>query len=245
MSKTEKIIAVLLPACLVLAGALCFLLPVGPSLTHPERPPASPSTEVLNAGPKNPIAPVPEATLSGPADDLHDWIVRDPHVAVEWAARQPADEKRDAILVAACYEIANTNPAEAVALAEKYALIKNATLANLAEQWARQDLHAVYTWVLAKPASAQRDELAARIGYVWSATEPAAAANFVLQEIPPGPVQTEAAISVLHQWALQDMDGASAWANQFPEGALRERALNEIEGVQRYHQAMVADARGK
>ena len=173
---------------------------------------------------------------------MHDWIVRDPHAAVEWAAQRPTGEKRDAVLVAACYEIANTNPAEAVALAEKYDMTKNATLANLTEQWAREDLNAAYTWVMSKPESAERDGLAARVGYVWSSAQPAAAAGFVLQEIPPGPVQTEAAISILHQWALQDMAGAAAWANQFPEGALRERALNEIEGVQSYPRTMATVA---
>jgi len=245
VSSTEKLIAVLLPANLALAGALYLLLPGGSSPAHPERPSAPTSTEISNAGPRNPIAPITEAGPPDPADDWHDWVVRDPHAAVEWAARQPADEKRDAVLVAACYEIANTHPAEAVALAEKYALIKNATLANLAEQWAREDLKAVYAWVLAKPAGAERDELAARVGYVWSATQPAEAASFVLQEIPPGPVQTEAAISILHQWALRDAGGASAWANRFPEGALRERALDEAEGTQRYLQAMAADPRGR
>jgi len=236
---------VLLPASLVLAGALYLLLPGGISPAHLENPPTLPPTEAFHAGPQNQNAAVPETERSRPDGDLHDWIVRDPRAAVEWAAQKPKGEKRDAVLVAACYEIANTNPAEAVALAEKYEMTKSATLANLAEQWAREDLNAAYTWVLSKPASPERDELAARVGYVWSATQPEAAAGFVLQEIPPGPVQTEAAISILHQWALRDIAGASAWANQFPEGALRERALVEIEGVESYAQAMTADARGK
>jgi hypothetical protein len=39
----------------------------------------------------------------------------------------------------------------------------------------------------------------------------------------PGERQTEAAISVLHQWALRDLNAATAWTFTFPEGALRQR----------------------
>jgi hypothetical protein len=33
---------------------------------------------------------------------------------------------------------------------------------------------------------------------------------------------------------LQDWDAAKQWVDQFPEGALRERAQNEIAGVKNY-----------
>lgn len=166
--------------------------------------------------------------------DQHDWIARDPRAAMEWAAQLPGGESRDAALEAACYEIAKVNPAEAVALAEKYALTNHGTLANLTQQWASRDLRSAYTWVQAKPTGEERNELASRIGYVWSTSQPAEAANFVVQEISPGPVQTEAAISVLHQWAIRDFNGAMDWVEQFPDGDIRQRAIKELAGVQNY-----------
>ena len=53
----------------------------------------------------------------------------------------------------------------------------------------------------------------------------------VVEQIPPGSIQTEAVISVLHQWFLRDMAGAAAWVDQFPAGDLKVRAENEMSGI--------------
>ena len=71
----------------------------------------------------------------------------------------------------------------------------------------------------------------ARVAFIGSQSDPVDAARIVAEEMTPGQRQTEAAISVLHQWALRDLDGAATWAFAFPEGALRQRAMDEIKGV--------------
>lgn len=73
-----------------------------------------------------------------------------------------------------------------------------------------------------------------RLAYVQSQNEPAAAANLVLEQIPPGPIQEEAAITVLHQWGGRDLASATAWADQFPPGTLRDRAEAELRGLAAY-----------
>lgn len=239
LSGSKKLIIGLMLASLALTGALRFLRPAESVVAQPETQPATESAEVGSLSPDYEIAPV-DAEVSGPVGELRDWVARDPYAAAEWAAQQPAGESRDAVLVAVCYEIANVNPAEAVALAEKHALTNHATLANLAGQWAQQDLRAAHTWVLAKPAGEQRNELAARVGFVWSASEPSAAAEFVIREIPPGSTQTEAALSILHQWALRNFDAAAAWVELFPDGEIRDRAINELAGVRAYSLAEVS-----
>jgi len=42
-----------------------------------------------------------------------------------------------------------------------------------------------------------------------------------------------AAISVLHPGALRDLNAAAVWASAFPEGPLRQRAMDEIEGLRK------------
>jgi hypothetical protein len=42
--------------------------------------------------------------------------------------------------------------------------------------------------------------------YVMSQTDPASAANLVINQIPPGPSQNEAVMTVLNQWANQDLN---------------------------------------
>lgn len=238
-NKTKKIIALLLLANLALAGALFFLFPTGRPLASLESPSARPPVKVVTGNTRYQITPMADVSSaetkpSGPTGDLHDWIVRDPHAAIKWASQQPADEKREGILEAACYEIANSNPAEAIVLAEKFALTKHATLANLTAQWAQKDLPTAREWALAKPEGDEKNDLLARVAYVWASTDPKNAAHLVVEKMSPGNAQTEAAISVLHQWALRDLEGARAWVELFPDSDLRDRAINELNGVRDY-----------
>lgn len=239
LSGSKTLIVGLMLASLALIGALRFLRPAESIVVQPETPLPTTPMEVGSLNPDHEITPV-DAEVLGPVGELRDWVAQNPHAAVQWAEPQPAGESRSAVLEAACYQIANINPAEAVALAEKYALTNRATLANLTAQWAQQDLRAAHAWVLAKPEGDGRNELAARVGFVWSASEPASAAEFVVREIPPGSAQTEAAISVLHQWALRNFDDAAAWVELFPEGEIRNRAINELAGIREYSSAAVA-----
>lgn len=102
---------------------------------------------------------------------------------------------------------------------------------NVATQWAEKDFPAALAWASGQPAGEARDRIIARLAWVQSRTAPVTAAQLVANQIPAGARQTEAAISVLHQWANQDLPSALAWADQFPAGSLRERAFTELEGV--------------
>jgi hypothetical protein len=170
--------------------------------------------------------------------ELRDWARKDPETALIWGQQQTNSSERTEVLTDACFQIAQADPERAVILAEQLNLSKDVVLENLAQQWAAKDLTMAYNWIMAQPAGDQRDALATGIAFVWSQTEPVNAALFVAQQIPPGPVQDEAAIMVLHQWALVDSTGASAWAQQFPENPLRNRALNELSGMAQYKQAI-------
>lgn len=169
-------------------------------------------------------------------DEFNDWVTKKPEAALAWAKQQPDSTMRQKMLAAICYHFAVNDPARAVALAEKFNLQNagnntNAILANLAQQWAMKDLTAAYDWGMQQPAGNQRDLLLQSIALIWSQSEPASAANFVVEQIPPGGVQTETVMSVLHQWAMTDFSGAYGWVKLFPEGLLRERAVAELNGI--------------
>lgn len=139
---------------------------------------------------------------------------------------------REETLARLCYQHAESDPLGALELAIEHRLegAAGAVIGNLAQQWASIDLPAARAWVKAQPESALREDLVARVGYVWSLEDPAAAADFVAAETPPGEAQVEAAISVLHQWSGRDPAAARSWAECFPEDELRERALHEVDG---------------
>jgi hypothetical protein len=162
----------------------------------------------------------------------------------QYQSQHPADETtpkptvkvpNEGTLEHRCLQLAERDPRAAVILAintradETYPGL----LESLVAQWATHDLQASHQWVLQQQSGEWRDGLMARIAFVGSQSDPVAAAQIVVQEMTPGQRQTEAAISVLHQWALRDLNAAAAWAHTFPEGPLRKRAMDEIEGIRK------------
>lgn len=138
-----------------------------------------------------------------------------------------------------CLALAERDPREALVLAIESHLgdTKPGLIGNLTAQWAARDFDAALAWVRQMESGDQRDELFARLVFVASKSDPAAAAHLVIGEITPGSRQEEAAISVLHQWALRDLPAAAAWAAAFPAGELSERARSEIEGLRATYNA--------
>jgi len=170
----------------------------------------------------------------------HLWTAQDADSALAWAAQLPDGAERKSSLGDALLQLGQSDPAKAMALVGTYGLDESGDLrANLAQSWAEKDWVAALTWVQANPAAVlQQDQIMARMAFVLAKTLPAEAANFVVAQIPPGPSQTEAAMSVLHQWGLQDMAGARAWLVQFPDGPLHQQGQQELDGIATYLNAM-------
>ncbi|HWF18209.1 MAG TPA: hypothetical protein VG754_03035 [Verrucomicrobiae bacterium] len=161
------------------------------------------------------------------------WAARDPEGALSWVSQFPISEQRTRMLNDCFFEIALADPAQAVAAAQRLGLGEDqpAVLANLAQQWAANDLSGSLSWAENQPSGALRDQLLARIAFVQSQSNPADAARLVVEQIPPGPEQVEAAISVVHQWGQADMASARSWVRSFPAGPIQDRAYAELEGI--------------
>ena len=164
---------------------------------------------------------------------LRDWARQQPEAALEWALQQPDGPQRHEVVVDVCYLVAQSDPATAVSFAQQLHLDQGpgAVMENLIQQWAGEDASAAYAWVQVQPLGEERDRLMMRIALIWSQTDPANAAQMVARQIAAGAIQNEAAMTVLHQWALRDMQGAIAWAQLYPAGALHDRAINELNGI--------------
>lgn len=163
------------------------------------------------------------------------WAARDPEAALKWASEIKSPAERFSGIRAACLELSQTNPAAAINAMQtlNVANDRNA-LENIVQSWAGQDFSAAKTWALTESPPDSRDTLLTRISFVLSQSDPREAANFIVKNLPPGAIQTEAAISILHNWAIKDWNSAKQWVDQFPEGPLRERAQSEITGVRDY-----------
>jgi hypothetical protein len=142
-----------------------------------------------------------------------------------------AGPQRDSVAEIACAQVAETDPAQAVALAERYAGGCTNLLENLVYQWSERNEPAARAYALARPAGDERDRLVSRVALTRSKEDPAEAAKLVIESVAPGETQNEAVMSVLHQWALLNPTQALAWAQLFPEGTLKTRALKEVENL--------------
>ena len=206
---------------------------------HPraDSTPESPPESVLGARTRNTgLARLLDDELKGRENnfigEVRDWARKDPEAALAWAQKQPdSDDARKEALIDACFQIAQTDPDRAVTLAERYNLDRSVVLTNLAQQWAVKDLASAYDWIAKQSDDDQRNALGTGLTLVWSKTDPVAAAQFVVQRMTPGLAQDNAVIMVLHQWALIDQPGATIWAREFPEGPLRDTALNELANM--------------
>lgn len=161
-----------------------------------------------------------------------NWSQIDASRALEWATKLSKADGREDAISGVCTEMAQSNPQAAIAAADRLGVGNDkGVLENLAQLWAATDLDAALAWAERSPPTPSRDLLLARVAYAQSHTQPLQAASLVVEKIRPGPVQDEAAIAILHQWALRDPAMAAAWLEKFPDGPLRQRGQEELDGI--------------
>jgi hypothetical protein len=162
-----------------------------------------------------------------------DWAAKDLDSALARILNIPVGDERDQALQALCFGLAQTNPDHAVEMAQTLQQPEN-VMENLVQQWAASDLASALVWVNNLPAGDQRDQLMQRVTFVLSQTDPANSAGLVLEQMPASPAQDEAVMTVVHQWGNQNLQAAASWVLTFPDGALKERATEELKGIARY-----------
>jgi hypothetical protein len=163
------------------------------------------------------------------------WAIQDPDAALKWAqdAKYETDYERQMATSMICTAVAQTDPKEALRLALEHRLDEqnDEVLPNLARRWAEVDLSAARDWAVQQPAGEKRGALMLSIAETLVNDNPTRAAKFILEQIPPGESQNQAVFSILPQWASVDLRGATAWAELFPEGPFRDRAMEALDGV--------------
>lgn len=160
------------------------------------------------------------------------WGQKNPEEAARWAATLTDETDRHAVLGAVCLGLAVNDPAQAAHLASSLGLHDDGVLENLTQQWAAKDINEAQGWVLQQKSGEGRDQLIERIAFIRSQTDPSGAINLISSGIVTGDAQLESIITVVHQWALRDPTAVTSWVAQLPLGEIRDRASNEIQGVE-------------
>ena len=164
---------------------------------------------------------------------IRDWAAKDLDGALASVLKMPAGPERDDALQAVCFGFAQTHPAQAVELAQTLQQ-PGIVVENLVQQWGASDLPSALAWANDQPAGDQHDQFVQRLALDLSKTDPANAAGLVAEQIPPGPAQDEAVMTVIQQWGNQDLAAAAAWVKTFPAGPLQARATEELENILQY-----------
>jgi hypothetical protein len=196
---------------------------------HWRRPPTVLHREDENNGIALALPTSPEHSQD--LDNNREWARNNPTAALNWALKAEEGAQREAVVETVCPQLAQTDPAQAVDLAERSGPSCSNLLENMTLLWAQRDERSAYEWAANKPLGEERDRLLGRIAFAESASNPKEAARLVAEEISPGTAQEEAAVSVVYQWAQLDSNAAKAWAQSFPPGTLRDRAISEVENV--------------
>lgn len=178
------------------------------------------------------------------ASTLAERLAENPHAALEWLLQTSGRDQNSSLSTDTHLQSAVIDAANRLMRATRSETGQDnpvpAALGNFVQLWSAVDLRSAYQWVYQIPAGHVRNALMVRVAFVGAEIVPSEAASLVVEELPPGAIQDEAIMMVLHQWALQDPDSAAAWVNLFPDDQFRDRASNELQGIVDYHRASLA-----
>jgi len=147
----------------------------------------------------------------------------DPAGALQWADKNLTGGDYQTATVSILLAISKTDPAAAAADLAKISDsgVFNAALENfMLQNWTQQDPQAALAWAQALPADnlSARNAAIAQVFSSWTATDPAAAGNYILQNFTTDPAYNTLATQVAASLAKADPEGAFKWALSLPTG---------------------------
>ncbi len=145
--------------------------------------------------------------------------------AIEWATGMTEADERNIVASGIVSHVAQGDPARAIGVSDQFGIGRNdGTVDRIVQLWATEKLQEALSWAEGQLPGTQRDQILARIATVQAETAPADAATTALTQITVGPTQDDTVAQVVHQWATQDPDAASAWVDALPNGHIRDVA---------------------
>ena len=158
------------------------------------------------------------------------WGDSDPAAAADWARSLADEAERTLTLTDIADEAVRGNPILALELAgslpeaARGEIIPRATM-----EWAARDPAAAADWARQITGEALRAKVLAGIATVWSDQDPMSGATLAANELPTGRLQADAVVSIVQRWAQRAPADAANWVLQFPDGELRDAAMENLE----------------
>ncbi len=141
--------------------------------------------------------------------------------------RPPGD---DSPTIAAAYELARTQPAEAAARLSsvRQSAERDAAIVHALGQWATLDVKGSKASAMSLPVGELRESCCGAIATAWADKDPRGAADWVATQMREGVAQRNAAVAVAQRWVQVAPEPAAAWALQFPAAEFRHDAMDAL-----------------
>jgi hypothetical protein len=189
---------------------------------------------------------------------LERWLSADPNAAAEWMASRPdangeqaslvarmllknrdgfqsyldslpAGEWKGKILCGAAFEMATSDPQQAIAFAAQMnSGDARGVLQAAAFQWARSDPDAAKQWAEQGTDADLRDGLIAAAAKGMAEQHPDQAAEWLVTSVNAQNPLAEAVQSIICSWATKEPSVTADWVALFPTGAVRDEALETV-----------------
>jgi hypothetical protein len=161
------------------------------------------------------------------------WARQNLSESIAWAQQLPEGADRQGAFLSIAYEAAFTNPREALVLAGQMTVLpeKRDLISQAASSWAADAPEIAAGWAKQIQDQPLREQVLAAIAIAWADKDPFAAAQLVIGSLSQGQAQANAVLGIVQRLAFKDVEAATAWVAQFPEGALRETALAEMNRI--------------
>jgi hypothetical protein len=157
------------------------------------------------------------------------WGASDPASAAQWAQSLRDEAERTLALTNIASEAVRSTPLLSLELAQSLpATTRDEIVPRAVTEWATRDPAAAADWARQISGASLRVTALAGIATAWSEKDPAAAASLAVKELPSGRLQADTIVAIVQRWAQQSPADAEAWVNQFPEGSLRDAAMESL-----------------
>ncbi len=140
------------------------------------------------------------------------------------------ESRRQQLLGSAGFEVVSTDPQQALIFAESMGPgePRSALVRSSAFEWGRRDPEAARQWVEKIGDPDLRERLAAWGAKGCAERDAPQAAEWLVSAVKSPELLGEAVPAVVRCWAARDPAAATEWVSRFPEGPVRDQALENL-----------------
>ena len=162
------------------------------------------------------------------------WANTDLPVAATWARALPDSQNQQVAILALAYEAARMEPITALELARTLPATseRDTLLVHAVSQWTTDDSIAAVAWAEKVSDPILRQQLLGAVAVALGKQDGAGAATLAVNALDPGELQDRTAVAIVQRWAQSQPQEAASWVEQFPAGAARDTATENLLAVQ-------------